>query len=99
MLGLGWSPLFLSTDSREQKRFILQSCFALFWTCVFVIDGEIRALRAPSGQTWKGGAGGEPIEKKFPYVFSENGLVAFHVSMTHNYDVILISTTQDGNWI
>jgi len=25
-----------------------------------------------------GGAGGEPIEKKFPYVFSENGLVAFH---------------------
>ena len=37
-LGLVWfsqcwvwvgSP-FLSTDSREQKRFILQSCFALF---------------------------------------------------------------------
>ena len=72
---------------------------------MFVIDGEIRALRAPSGQTWKGGAGGEPIEKKFPYVFSENGLVAFHVSMTHIYDDVIIpcttqvSTTLDENWI
>ena len=83
----------------RKKRFLLQSCLTLFWTCVFVIDGEIWTLGAPSGQTWKGGAGGEPIEKKFPYVFSENGLVAFHVSMTHNYDVILISTTQNGNWI
>ena len=28
-----------------------------------------------------GGSGGAPIEKQFPYVFSENGLVAFKVSI------------------